>query len=275
MSAETFERNVALGQWMTPAWAAEELVQHYFADLTERDCVHEPSCGIGRFLNALPAHVPALGVEIDPALAEIARAQTGRPVLIGDYRKVDLPCKPTVLIGNPPFQLKVVEGFLDRAYDLLPTDGRVGFILPCYHLQTSSTVLRLNRRWGLQQDMIPRNLFPGLSKPLCFAVLTRGAGRGMVGFRLYHETEAVASLEQRYRQILAHGEGSVWYAVTHAALERLGGEASVSAILKEVAGHQPTDNPAWAAKVRQTLQRRMVSSRRGVWHLKRPEAQAA
>jgi hypothetical protein len=56
---------------MTPVWAAEEIVSHYFADLTENDRVVEPSCGIGRFLAALPAHVLALGVDIDPALARI------------------------------------------------------------------------------------------------------------------------------------------------------------------------------------------------------------
>lgn len=268
-----FDRNVELGQWMTPAWAAEELVKHYFADLSSSDRVIEPSCGIGRFLEALPEGVPALGVEIDPALAAIARVNTGREVIVGDFRTAKLPFKPTVMLGNPPFQLSVVEGFLDRAYDLLPTDGRVGFILPCYTLQTSSTVVRLNRKWGIRQDLIPRNLFPGLSKPLCFAMLTRGAGRGMVGFTLYHETEAVKSLGARYREILDNGEGSVWYAVTLAAVEKLGGEAKVSDILAEIANHRPTDNKFWAAKVRQTLQRRMVSSKRGWWKL--PEALAA
>lgn len=272
MSA-TFDRDVTLGQWMTPAWAAEDIVQHHFADLTSNDRVIEPSCGIGRFLAALPAHVPTVGVEIDPALAQMARRNTGREVLVGDFRTVDLPFKPTVMLGNPPFQLSVVEGFLDRAYDLLPTDGRVGFILPCYMLQTAGTVVRLNRKWGMQQEMIPRNLFPGLSKPLCFAMLTRGAGKGMVGFRLYHEAEAISRLATRYREILENGESSVWYAVTLAALEKLGGEARVADILGEVAGHQPTGNPHWAAKVRQTLQRRMVSTSRGVWKL--PEALAA
>lgn len=268
----SFDRNVLLGQWMTPAWAAQDIVGHYFADLTSRDQVIEPSCGIGRFLAALPAHVPAVGVEIDPKLAHLARVNTGREVIVGDFRTVDLPVKPTVLIGNPPFQLSVVEGFLDRAYDLLPQDGRVGLILPCYIFQTAGTVVRLNKKWGMRQDMLPRNLFPGLSKPLCFAMLTRGMGKGMVGFRLYHETQAIQQLAQRYQDLLNHGEGSVWYAVTHAALEKLGGEAKVASILAEVAGHQPTDNPHWAAKVRQTLQRRMVSTRRGWWKLPEPLA---
>jgi hypothetical protein len=268
MTMETnFERNTTLGQWMTPAWAAQEIVEHYFADLTSKDRVIEPSCGIGRFLAALPDDVPALGVEIDPALARMARANTGRDVIVGDFRTVDLPFKPTVMIGNPPFQLSVVEGFMERAYDLLPTDGRVGLILPCYMLQTAATVVRLNKKWGIRQDMIPRNLFPGLSKPLCFAMLTRGAGKGMVGFRLYHETDAISRLELRYKQILENGEKSVWSALTRAALEKLGGEATVAAILKEVSGHQPTGNPHWAAKVRQTLQRKMVSTKRGVWKL--------
>ena len=37
-------------QWMTPAWAAEEIVDNYFRDLTSQDLVVEPSCGEGAFL---------------------------------------------------------------------------------------------------------------------------------------------------------------------------------------------------------------------------------
>jgi type I restriction-modification system DNA methylase subunit len=59
----------SMGQYMTPDWAAEALVDRYFSDLGESDLVLEPSCGRGAFLRALPAHVQALGVEIDPNLA--------------------------------------------------------------------------------------------------------------------------------------------------------------------------------------------------------------
>lgn len=275
MSSVPFNRNAALGQWMTPAWAAQELVLRYFGDLSPSDQVIEPSCGTGAFLGALPKNVPALGVEIDPALAQIAIAATGRPVIVGDFRTTDLPCRPTVILGNPPFSQAVVQGFLERAYDLLPADGRVGFVLPCYIFQTASTVARLSRKWGIRQDMIPRNVFQNLRLSLCFAQLTRGAGRGLVGFTLYHETSAVHSLQQRYRAILEGGERSIWAAVVLAALDKLGGSAKVNDIYAEIQGHQPTGNPFWKAKVRQTLQRRAVSSGHACWSLPPQVALAA
>lgn len=182
-----------LGQYMTPEWVAEALLERYYPGLGICDQVVEPSCGEGAFLRALPDQVPALGVEIDAALATVARASSGRPVLVGDFRAVDLPVRPTLVVGNPPFKQEVVLGFLQRAWELLPRDGEVGFILPAYTFQTAATVDRLSARWGIAQDMLPRNLFPRLTLPLCFARFTRGR-RGLVGFALYHEAAAVHHL---------------------------------------------------------------------------------
>jgi site-specific DNA-methyltransferase (adenine-specific) len=262
-----------LGQWMTPAWAAEELTSIYFGDLSARDHVLEPSCGTGAFLAALPEHVPAFGVEIDAALAEQARNCSGRPVVVGDFLATEIPFTPTAIIGNPPFKQSLVQAFFERAWDLLPVEGRVGFVLPCYIFQTASVVSKLSRKWGMRQDMIPRNVFQGLHLPLCFAQLTKGAGRGMVGFTLYHETDAVTSLRKRYRAMLDTGEKSVWAAVTLSAIEALGGEASLPEIYGEIEGNQPTETPFWREKVRQTLQRRAVQRTRGRWAL--PETLAA
>lgn len=244
-----------LGQYMTPNWAAEALVEHYFADLGSSDTVWEPSCGTGAFLRAIPEHVAAFGVEVDPALAEIARQTSGRPVVVGDFRSAELPMRPTCVIGNPPFKLSDVQSILDRAHTLLPEDGRVGLILPCFVFQTAGTVVDISARWSVQQDMIPRNLFPGLSHPLCFAVLRKGATGKLFNFALYHEVAAVNQLQRRYRELLAGGERNVWTAVTVAAMEKLGGRASLHDVYREIEGNRPTQNEWWRAKVRQTLQR--------------------
>ncbi|MFC7633325.1 class I SAM-dependent methyltransferase [Paraburkholderia humisilvae] len=214
----------------------------------------EPSCGEGAFLRALPDYVPAIGVEIDPDLAARARESSGREVLVGDFRSVDLPFRPTLLLGNPPFKSAVVMQFLDRAWDLLPRDGEVGFILPAFVFQTASAVEALSARWSMDQQMLPRNVFPRLSHPLCFARLTKGR-HGLIGFALYHEAAAVARLETRYRALLAQGERSVWTAITRAALEALGGEATLREIYREIEGARPTANRYWQEKVRQQLQR--------------------
>lgn len=265
--------NPALGQWMTPEWAAAELVDHYFGDLTLCDRVVEPSCGQGAFLRALPDYVPAIGVEIDPALAAEARAATGRAVLIGDFSSTDLPFAPTTIVGNPPFKLAVVEAFMARAFSLLPDGGRVGFILPACTFQTANTVDRFAERWHIAQDMLPRNLFPGLSLPLCFARFTKGR-RGLIGFALYHETVAVGRLQKRYRALLAQGERSVWAAVVRAAFDQLGGRATLPSLYEEIGGHRPTSNQFWKEKVRQVVQRIGYRVGPGEWALE-PQAVAA
>lgn len=260
---------VTLGQYMTPDWAAEALVERYFGDLGAEPVV-EPSCGRGAFLRALPA--TAIGVEIDPELAGEARRRTGRAVIVGDFRMVDLPVQPVALVGNPPFRKRTVDEFLDRAWSLLPDEGRVGFVLPTFVLQTASTVDALAERWSIRQDMLPRNLFARLSHPLCFALFTKGRARGMVGFALYHELAAVNRLQARYRALLQEGEGSLWAAVTRAALEALGGTATLQQLYLEIEGHRPTPNAFWQAKVRQTVQRIATRVGDGVWTLSVAEA---
>ncbi|MEB6663817.1 class I SAM-dependent methyltransferase [Achromobacter ruhlandii] len=243
-----------LDQYFTPEWVAQALVERFYPGLGLWDQVIEPACGEGAFLRALPAPVPVLGVEIDPPLAAQAAASSGRPVLVGDFLTIDLPVKPTLVLGNPPFKGPVVAAFLERAWELLPNDGEVGFILPAFAFQTASTVDSWARRWGIDQQMMPRNVFPRLAHPLCFARFKKGR-RGLVGFALYHEAAAVARLQVRYRALLAQGERSVWAAVTRAAVEALGGEASLAEIYREIEGVRPTTNRYWREKVRQQLQR--------------------
>lgn len=262
-----------LGQFMTPDWAALELVDRYFGDLGSKDQVIEPSCGTGSFLRAIPDFVPAIGVEIDPALAAVAK-KTGRRVIVGDFRMVDLPLRATAIVGNPPFQKKIIDAFLDRAWHLLEDDGRVGFILPGFTFQTASTIEKLSAHWSIRQDMLPRNLFGRLNYPVCFAVLTKGTKRGLVGFALYHEVAAVNRLRARYKALLAEGEGSVWAAVVRAALETLGGRADLAALYREIDGIRPTANPFWQEKVRQTVQRIAVRVGVGEWALPPQEAAA-
>lgn len=261
------DRIARLGQYMTPNWAAAELVAHYFGDLTPSDRVLEPSCGRGAFLQAIPDQVLALGVEIDPELAALARRNSGRPVIVGDFRMVDLPFRPTAIIGNPPFQLRTIEAFLERADVLMEEGGRVGLILPTYTFQTSNTALRIAERWQVRQDMLPRDLYDGLTKPLCFALFTKGRARGLVNFALYHELQAVKRLQARYQALLASGEGSAWAAVTRAALEALGGRADLQRLYREIEGHRPTPNQWWREKVRQVLQRIAIRVDDGIWAL--------
>lgn len=243
-----------LGQYFTPAWAAELIVQKFFPDLKPGDVALEMCCGEGRFLQALPAGVRGVGVEIDPEMAARARERTGATVIEGDIRSVNLSgIQPSCVIGNPPFEMSILDCILQRAHALLPDDARAGFILPAYTFQTPSRTLRYHERWSIQADHLPRTLFPGLSKPLVFAVFTKERERRLVGFAFYEETASIARVREKFRSILESAQGSVWREAIAAALVELGGEASLSEIYGVLQGKRPTPNEFWQAQVRKVV----------------------
>lgn len=79
------------GQFMTPEWMADALIEEHFDYLVAGDRAVEPSCGKGAFLKAMPDEIEIIGVELDPDLAQIARSQCDRQIITGDFRLVDLP----------------------------------------------------------------------------------------------------------------------------------------------------------------------------------------
>jgi Dimethyladenosine transferase (rRNA methylation) len=250
-------------QWFTPTWAGQILFREHFSDLGSDDLVLEPTCGIGTFLNAVPRHIPAVGIEIDPVLAGIARRATGREIIEGDFRSADLGGRtPTAVIGNPPFDLDIIDAIFDRCHDLLPYGGKVGFIMPAYAFQTASRVVKYARRWSLEQDMLPRNIFKEMQKPICFAVLTKDGGGRMRGFSLYRELHDVNSMKSWVVDELSTAKAP-WKTVVARAIEELGGRAKLQDIYNAVAPRRPTGNNWWQAKVRQTLTRSGAFTRVG------------
>jgi SAM-dependent methyltransferase len=264
------ESQDSLGQYMTPLWIAEAIIERYFADLRAGDHVLEPSCGVGRFLDAFAAVRPDLrvaGVEIDPALASTARERHGARVLTGDFLGCDLrPLKirPVAVVGNPPFTASVIDAFLERSHRILPQGGRVGFILPAYYFQIASKPDALSRRWSMLSEHIPRNVFPGLSLPLCFTVFSKDRRRTMIGFAFYGLAAAVDRFGARYRDMMVSGGTpgvSIWRSVVEQALRDLGGEADLSVLYARIEGQRPSPNPHWRAKVRQVVQ--LIATRTG------------
>lgn len=254
-----------LGQWMTPSWAAEAIAAHALPGLASGSVVVEPTCGIGRFLDALPAHVRAIGVEVDPALADEARKTTGRVVVTGDFRTVTLPVDACdALIGNPPFDMALFDGLLARAHRLLGQGGPFVVILPASAFQTPSRVVRYNADWSLSQEMLPRTLFPGLRLPLVLARFVKDARPRLAGMLLYHECAEIERIPAVYRRALADGR-SGWKAVVDLALSRLGGSGTVAQVCAEVAPRRPTATRHWRAKIRQQLALHHVRTARGTY----------
>ena len=262
-----------LGQYFTPAWAAERLVECFFDDLRAGDVVCEPSCGDGRFLQVFPEDLEAFGVEIDPVHAAAARRRTGREVITGDFRTAALPVadgEVDAVIGNPPYKMGIVDGMLDRAHRLLGPRGRIGFVLPAYTFQTPSRVLRYAEDWRLEVTSIPRTLFPGIKLPLVFAQFKK-EGRQWVGLALYEEAEDVA--HSPAAETLRSGSGSVWKEAVFDAIEALGGEADLSEIYAALAPRRPTGTQWWREKVRQVAARALERTGPGRYAL--PMQQAA
>lgn len=263
-----------LGQYFTPQWAADTLVERFIREESP-DSLVEPTCGNGRFLNAVPGHLPACGIEIDPKMAEIARIESGRPVLVQPFEKTtrdDLKRlgidKPNHYIGNLPFSLKLAIRFLDRIYDISDKDATCAFILPSYFFQTCATVKQISRKWGISQEMIPRDLFDDLSKPIVWAVLRKH--RGSSGFFLYDEKYAIDALKSDAKRILAEHSQS-WRELVRVTLAELGQPVSLQGIYSAMEGANiPETNRFWKEKVRQTLQRYSEFNRveRGIWELR-------
>ncbi|MEJ8837787.1 class I SAM-dependent methyltransferase [Ramlibacter sp. AN1133] len=260
-------RQNELHQWFTPAWAAEAIVEQKFSWLRAGHRVIEPSCGDGAFLCALPQEVEVLGVEIDAALATMAREAAGRRVIAGDF--LTLPASELgtadAIVGNPPFSSELVAAFLDRSVQLLKEGGEAGFILPAYILQTSSKVEALSQHYSLEQELLPRNLFPRLKLPLCFVKFVKDRRRRLHGFLLYHEAAEISRIDKAWRHVLAttRSRTGVWYPLVRGCLAALGGEADLAAIYRAIEGRRPTGNPAWKEKVRQVLQNARRFSRTG------------
>lgn len=251
--------NADLHQWFTPAWAAQAIVEQEFGWLKPGHRVVEPSCGDGAFLCAIPSEVEAIGVEIDPAQAAAAMANSGRQVIVGDFLAIDTERlgKLQAIIGNPPFEAALVARFLERSAGLLEDGGQAGFILPAYILQTSSKVEQLSSQFSVHQKLLPRNLFPRLKLPLVFARFVKEHHRRLFGFLLYREAQELAEMHKPYRNVAAAARDrrGAWFRVVHTALQALGGEAELSTIYATVAKTRPTGNQFWKEKIRQTLQR--------------------
>ncbi len=259
-------KQIELGQWMTPVWGSEEIVD--LVGIRPDELVVEPSCGNGAFLKAIPKDIKAIGVEIDEELAEIARRDTGREVIVGDFREVELPYQPTLIIGNPPFQTPLVKDFINRGRILLPDGGRIVFILSTHIMQTSESVLPMLEGFGADHWIMPRTLFSKAERPLSLLQLTKGAShcRGMA---LYSQAYVFKYLPKCLKEP-ARTVSGVWLGVVTWAMTEAGGTADTKTLYKLTNPKRPTGTKWWREKIRQVLQQHFRPVARGTWTFKEP-----
>lgn len=239
-----------LGQWFTPRWAAELLAADALTGLGDVGVI-EPSCGDGAFLSAIPAHLDAVGVDIDPVVAARAAALTGRHVVVGDFATADVAVANLgLVVGNPPYSMPIIDDFVMRSHALLPEDGVCALLLPAHVLSTTSRVNRWAERFAIEQRMVPRSLFPRISLPLVWTRFVKSERRTLVGFMLFAEQTDVESMPKTVRRAL--GRPGTWREVVGLAIRELGGEAELREIYRAVEPKRPSGNRWWRDKVRQT-----------------------
>ena len=241
----------ALDQWFTPPWAADVLVADALKGMGTLS-VLEPAAGTGNILGAIPSCHEALGIEIDPRMAEEARRRTGRQVLEGDYRYIDLGDRRFgAIVGNPPFGAEDVDALVARSHQLLDEEGVLALILPAHLPASSERIEKWREKFSIEVQLLPRNLFPRLTLPLAWTKMIKCQRRTLVGLMLFTEQGDVSAMPDETRRALA--KGATWCDVIADALASLGGTATLHEIYSAVEPRRRSPNPYWKDKTRQVL----------------------
>ena len=248
----------AIDFYPTPSWLAAAIVERYLPDLGASDVVLEPTCGDGAFLRAIPPGVKAYGVEIDPVLAAAARQTSGRPVIAGDILTVELDEIPTAVVGNPPFSSSFLDGLLDRMHGLLVEGSRMALVLSAHMFQTSRTVARYADAWSIEVDLMPRDVYPRLQRPIVLARFFRGGDRRIIGMAFVREVADFHGFPAAYRAVLDRAKTNAYVAACVKALESIGRPATIAEITEQIVGRQPTRTEFWREAVRRALAQAFV-----------------
>jgi site-specific DNA-methyltransferase (adenine-specific) len=259
-------REVELSQYFTPRWAAERLLAT-LGPLQPQDFLCDGHAGRGAWLHAVPEHIGAAGVEIDPELAAIARTDTGREIIVGDFARVELTFEPSHIVGNPPFTAHDIEATMRRCRELLTPGGKAGFIVPVHSFSFASKTLELLAGFDVSTDLLPRDLYPRISFALMFLRLTRTPTQRLTGFLLFNEALALRSMRSQYRAIAENGRKPIWREIVHMALTACGGEASLERIYDIVENYRPTPNRFWRDAIRREAGEHFERVRPGIFRL--------
>ncbi len=115
----------------------------------------EPSAGSGAFFNILPSNKEKVGIDIDPKIEGIAKA---------DFLSITLPKQDYITVGNPPFgkNASLAIAFFNKASAISTI---VAFIVP-KTFKKASVINRLDRAMHLIEEMdIPKNAFLFMGLP--------------------------------------------------------------------------------------------------------------
>lgn len=127
-----------------------DVVERIVADLgnVSGKKVLEPSCGCGRFLDALRrAGAVCYGIEYDPSRASAARNK-GHSVLRGNFLEAAPTGNFDLVVMNPPFYGKHYEKHIRHALRFLAPKGKLVSILPATARYDHGCLDDLRPRWS-------------------------------------------------------------------------------------------------------------------------------
>lgn len=117
-----------LQYYPTPVAVVERVLNDIYLRPGER--VLEPSCGCGRFMDAIwKAGAEVVGIEVDPARAAQARAK-GHKAMLGNFLETVPTGDFDRVIMNPPFYGRHYAKHVEHAVKFLKPGGTLTAILP-------------------------------------------------------------------------------------------------------------------------------------------------
>lgn len=162
------KKEIEQGQFFTPHYLCREIIEALrppadfkIADLT---------CGLGNFFNYLPDESNLYGNELDSSVYDVCCYL---------YPKANIECcdfiyyspnqKFDLIVGNPPFNIRTVDGisqyaYLKKSYELLQFNGLLAVIVPFSFLsddfQDSHKIEWINEHYNfVAQCLLPASSF--------------------------------------------------------------------------------------------------------------------
>lgn len=174
-STNDYKRRKKIGQFFTQDILVDKISQLFKLDFKNKIIV-EPSCGEGVFIDGIinntKEYKEILAIDTDSDVLEKLKRKKYINVNLynEDFLKFKFKQKVDVVIGNPPFNLKVpgfsdsTEAFISKSIDILNDNGEMILIVP-------NTVLRNKNYQNIRHKILTETKIVGIIDTRSFEFL--------------------------------------------------------------------------------------------------------